>query len=373
MRTLNKYIVQDFLVIFALTLAIITFVMSVGAVLKAVDLVARGASVTAITRVFLYNMPYALTFSIPMSALTSVLLLFSRLSIDGEITAMRASGISLWEIAAPIVIVSIFLSAICAYISSSVAPDLRYRMRSLIIEIGGENPEEMIESGRWIRDFPGYTIYLGDRTGNRFEDITIFKVSPSGIEQSIRAKTGTVNVDRDTNTFHIDLYDVHIEQIGGRSDGDPGDFVSGVAQHYPVDIPLDELVSRARAERRRQEFSVSELLERARDMGAFYPGQESEWKERTRIEFVVEASERMALSFACFAFVLLGFPLGITSRRKESSIGIGISIGLVFAFYFFIVLAKALVDHPQWYPELVIWTPVILGQIAGFVMIKRIM
>ena len=109
MRILHKYVVKDYLVTFALTLTVFTFVMCIVAMVKAIDLVARGISIFVFFQIFSYNIPYILMFSIPMSALTTVLLLFGRLSMDGEITAMRASGLSLWQIVSPLILISIVL------------------------------------------------------------------------------------------------------------------------------------------------------------------------------------------------------------------------------------------------------------------------
>lgn len=372
MRILNRYLIQDFLVIFSLSLLIITFVMSVGAVIKAVDLIARGGAPIAILKVFLFNIPYALTFSIPMSVLTGVLLLFSRLSIDGEISAMRASGISLWEIISPVLMLAIMLSGACVYLNSTLAPKLNYRMRGVILEIGGANPANLLEAGRWIRDFPGYTIHMAERDGDEFRDISIFKVSPNGMEQSIRAKRGTVEINDAGDKFLIDLYDVRIDSVGDRSADEVGDFRDGYARHYPEEIPLDKLLQRARDEKKTKERTLGELITAIRGMKAFFPDQTEEWRAEQRVKYVVEANERLALSIACFAFALLGIPLGITSRRKESSAGIGISILLVFIFYFFIILAQSLIDRPQWHPELIVWLPVILAELGGFLLIRRI-
>ena len=66
MRTLNRYIVFDYLVIFLAALGLITFVMTVGALVKAVDLMARGISAALIVKFFFQNIPYILSFSMPI-------------------------------------------------------------------------------------------------------------------------------------------------------------------------------------------------------------------------------------------------------------------------------------------------------------------
>ena len=82
MRVLNKYIVYDFLVTFLLTVAIFTFIMCLGSVVRAMDLLARGVGGWFIFQVFSYNIPFLLTFSIPISVLTAILLQFGRMSFD---------------------------------------------------------------------------------------------------------------------------------------------------------------------------------------------------------------------------------------------------------------------------------------------------
>ena len=132
MRVLDRYLLRTFLVTFALTLAVFTFVMCLGAVVKAIDLLARGVSGWFILKVFFYNIPFLLSFSIPMSVLTSVLLNFGRMSFDGEVTAMKACGISMWQIVAPILVIALGFSALCLYINTSLAPENRLKFRAMI-------------------------------------------------------------------------------------------------------------------------------------------------------------------------------------------------------------------------------------------------
>ena len=69
--------------------------------------------------------------------------------------------------------------------------------------------------------------------------------------------------------------------------------------------------------------------------------------------------------------LVIGIPLGLRSRRRESTVGVAISLGLVFVFYLFIVLADALVNRPALRPDLIIWIPVLVGEAAGFYLLWR--
>jgi len=90
-----------------------------------------------------------------------------------------------------------------------------------------------------------------------------------------------------------------------------------------------------------------------------------------RMSLMVEVSTRLALSLSCYAFVLLGAALGMKIHRKESSIGIAVSLLLVFIFYFFIIIADAMVNHPEFQPHLIVWIPFVASEIIGYVLIKR--
>ena len=95
------------------------------------------------------------------------------------------------------------------------------------------------------------------------------------------------------------------------------------------------------------DMTYLELIHAIRDVRGVFPDLENEDLLKQRMKTVVELNERLALSLSCFAFAMLGIPLGLISRRRESSIGVGISLLVVFFFYFFIILADSLVKSPQ--------------------------
>ena len=117
---------------------------------------------------------------------------------------------------------------------------------------------------------------------------------------------------------------------------------------------------------------MAELIHAIRNIRQVLPNVEEEDLIRQKTSMVVEANERLSLALSCFAFTLLGIPLGMKSRRKESSAGVGIALLLVFVFYLFIIIADSLVGHPELHPELIAWLPVVLAQGAGFYLIHRL-
>ena len=200
MRVLNKYIVYDFLITFILTVMIFTFIMCVGAVVKAIDLLARGVSGWFILQVFLFNIPFILTFSIPISVLTAILLQFGRMSFDGEVAAMKACGLSMWQIVSPIVLISIGLSFFCFYLHNSLAPQSHFAQRRVLVKVGMEEPVNLLEEGRFVKEFPGLMVYIARRDGRKVSDIVVYEMRGDGVVRNIRAKSGELKADKAKQT-----------------------------------------------------------------------------------------------------------------------------------------------------------------------------
>lgn len=370
MRVLQRYILTDFLVTFLVTLGVFTFVMCLGVVIRAIDIAARGVSVELIAKIFLYNIPYMLTFTIPISTLTASLLLFGRISFDGELTAMKACGLSLWNILSPIVITSALLSVLCMWINTSIAPRCKELSRTVLRDIGMEQPVNLLEAGRFIQDFPGMMIYVGSRDGNEVEDVVVYERDEMGLVRNVRAHRGELRSDDAAQALFVDLYGVRIDQRDNElSEGAPRTH-SVNAEYYPVKIDLSSFSKRTHR-KKPSDMIITELIDNIRDVRKAFPDLRTQDLLRQRMFMIVEVNKRFALSLSCFAFALIGIPLGMKSRRKESSVGVGIALGLVFLFYLFMIIANSLVSAPAWRPDLVVWLPVILCEIIGFWLIWR--
>jgi lipopolysaccharide export system permease protein len=373
LRKLNQYLVKDFLTVFAVAMLLITFAFTIGAIYKAIDIMARGIAIDVVGRFFLYNIPYSLAYSIPISALFSTLLIFGRLSADSEISAMKSSGLSMWQIASPIVLISLVLVGICLYNNCVVYPSTTYANRRLIKGLGVEDPIKLLEEGRFIREFPGYMIYVGKKSKNRVRDLVVYEVDrDSGeVTGSIRAGSGIMTADREQGVLKIDLFDVRIEIPDADAPGDTGRVRYVNARNYPIRLDFNELMGSSKVSKKRKNMTLSELAYRIRNVELENPLLQPEDRRIEHARNLVEANQRLALAMSPFMFVLIAIPLGITSHRKESSIGMVMSLGIMFVYYIFMILSDTLDKSPQLYPWLIPWIPIIGGQIGGFILLRR--
>lgn len=488
MRILNAYITRNFLVTFLVTLLVFLFVMALGNIFKVIDLFSRGVSGMVILKVFSYGMPFSLIFAIPMSVLAAIFLVFSRMANDREIVAIKASGISIWQIIQPPVLIAALLCLVCVYINCNLAPNSHYQRRLFLGRLGVETPLSLIDEGRFIRDFPGLTLYIGKKDGLRLSEIVIYRFGEGGLKQTIRAQSGTISVNAtNRNLVHISLRQVRMAQADEKNPDDLALSKQLSAGEYPLDIDMSEILKSGIVYKKRADLTVRELVRSIRgsvllvpddfrDLDAFIrllrdpPDSLAEWinsmfgesalylldayngsaqsreflrpvllaelnrlirgpliytpglfagvkitgptQERLaqpaqgealmllnrmllddaypgllarnlisdfnpedlnvhRMALMVEFNTRLALSFSCFAFVLLGAALGVKIHRKESSIGIAVALVMVFIFYFFIIIADSMVGLPRYQPHLFVWIPFFLAEGIGFYLIRR--
>ena len=363
MQILHKYIAGNLLVSFLATLVVFTFVMSIGVAFKVTDLLARGVAWHPIMKVLLSGVPSALALSIPVSMLTSCLLVFGRFSADGEIAAMKACGVSLWTVVKTPRLIALGLVVVCVYINNELVPRGHYLRRSEVRRLGMESPLEMLNEGRFIRDFAGLTIYIGSRVDDRLYDVRIYDLRTTSIRREVRAKSGLVKTGDNKSDLILDLRDVRVDPF---FDDRPG---AMFCSRWLVTIP-DAFKTREYL-KRDDDMTYGELLDGILNVAERYPTLAAADLAKQRMRLLVQLNKRLVLSFSCYAFVLLGIPLGIRTHRKESSIGVAISLGLMFSFFLFVIAAESLAKQPEMQPHLIAWLPVLLSMLLGSLLLNR--
>ncbi len=364
-----------------MTVAVFTFVMLLGNVLKEVlDLVVSGyVSVGLFAEAIGLLIPWVWAFSLPMGMLTATLLVFGRFSADQELTAVRAGGISLASLVAPVLFLSLLMCALSAWVNLEVAPLCRVAYNDLRFKVGAELSKAQLPEGRYIKDFPGYILYVGRNKQGTLEDIKVLILpDKTNVALTVFAPHGRLMVDTTNQQFSLKLFNAESVYLNG-------DQISTQQGDWETDhISLKQ---KARSKAGINDMTFAQLRAELRDVERRFgqPPSTNLTKAQTR-ELItkirksrddattpirVQIHKQWAASFACFGFTLVGIPLGIRVHRRETNVGFSVALVLVLVYYGLLLVGMGLDTRPEFAPHLIVWVPNFLFQAVGAVLLWR--
>jgi lipopolysaccharide export system permease protein len=377
LKTLHLYLSRQVLITLLFTLSVFTFVLLLGNVLKEIiDLLVAGRiSAGSVVRAVGLLIPYVMPFVLPFGMLTAVILVFGRFSADQELTAVRASGISLLSLTPPILLISLVLCGISALFNLEVAPRCREAYKAIVLQLGARTVANMITEDRFIDELPGMVLYLRRKHGDRMEDVRIYDLAKNQITSKVSAKSGIIHYDVEARQLWFELFDVVVETRELRTPADTESFIGPPPPEKPSEW---QAAQGARVETKA--VDLSELLKANRKPKLSEMSFARLWKEREEYEargvevtpIRFQLHRQVAFSFACFAFTLVGIPLAIQAHRRETTIGVALALGLILIYYAFFITADALATRENLHPHLLAWIPNILFPGIGVLLLKRV-
>lgn len=380
MKTLHKYLLRQVAASLAMTALVFTLVLLLGNALKELLplIVNHQATFGVLAKAIGLLIPFVGTFALPISMLTASLLVFGRFSADQELTAARASGVSLLSLIMPVLILSLALCGLSAAVNLEFAPRCRVAYNSLRFAIKTAVMSQLqLPEGRPISDFPGYIVYFGKNRNRNLQDVLLFQLkNETNIEMSVRAPRGRIEVDREKERLILHLYDATIEYVSSGIAGISGEATFelnlGAAQTSTAQPGISDMTFvQLRDELRRWERRIN--LPPPKVPSAELQRLNSELQKWNDIAepMRVQMHRQVAFSFACFSFTLVGIPLGIRMHRRETNVGVAIALGLVAIYYALMILASSQSTRAELAPHLWMWAPNFLFQAVGAVLLWR--
>ena len=420
MRLITKYLFREISSPFLISLLIITFILFINFLLRAIDrFLGKGLEISIILEYLFLNLAWIIALSIPMAMLLATLTTFGRLSEDNEINALRSSGISFLSILNPPLVFGFSIAILLIIFNNFVLPEMNFKARLLSGDIYRKRPDINIEPGVFLDNIPNYNMIISDKKDSTMINVRIFSKGKTLSQTSIYAKTG--NLSTLSNAFLLTLNNGEIHEIENK---DYINYRRILFDTHRILIPADDILLNRRdsSNRTDREMTIPMIVEKIkkynkkieivnkRIKGAFHRtiGDSilpknidnglltiSVLKDSLRVnpshtinqlnkkerqlrslerqmkndfnliksynkgknKYKVEAHKKFSIPFACILFVLLGAPLGVMAKRGGFSISTALSFGFFLLYYILLITGEELADRNHVSPELGMWAP----------------
>ena len=365
-RILSIYLISEILPPFLIGLLAFTVILFTARMLKLVELVVtRGLPLLKIGKLFTLILPTFLEMTVPMALLLGILLGLGRLSSDQETTALKASGISPFQILLPIGMLALFISLLSLLITTLVRPVANRTLNKELYNIAKGHVVTALREKVFNDNFPDVLIYVEEVVppGNASQGILIVDRRDPDRENVIFGKVALFLTDEESRTLNLKIFDGIIHE---REKTTPN-FSQTHFNVYNIKLDLEEAFSLMRKkERRPKEMSLQQLGRtiRSKEAKGIKPTPE-----------VMELHQRFSFAFAPLVFGLLGVSLAMmpTPSRTGRSWGLASCLFWLLVYYGLLSIGKALGEREIIFPVIALWLPnLVLVLIAAYFFRKAV-
>ncbi|HSP42627.1 MAG TPA: LptF/LptG family permease [Luteolibacter sp.] len=360
MRISDRYIGKQILLGTLYAVLVLGLVLVLGNLFKKLQplLVEQKAPLELVLRFVLSVLPVSLMYTVPWGFLSAVLLVFGRLSAGHEITGFRVAGVSLVRLAAPVFVIGALLSAGSLWLNTHLVPRSKATTLELVYEQAARDPKSLLKPGVVQGNFKGgaagvQKVLIEDRSGEWVEGFHYHQLNEDGGGRTyVHAARAALEVDDANRQLRIKLEDAFFENH--RPDGRVEMAFAGMAE--PLLIDLKDPRSR------RQRPSSMTSTEIRSQLG-------EEPDAEKRVGLYTELVKRQSFSMACLAFAFIAVPLGLHSRRRESSGGLILSLVIGTGYFLVTVLAQQFSSEAA--ATAVLWSPNVACVLLGVWLFRR--
>jgi LPS export ABC transporter permease LptG/LPS export ABC transporter permease LptF len=312
-------------------------------------LVTTSATPGTVGFLFLLLLPSTMPLTIPLGVLAGILITLSRMSGDGEVTALRAAGLPAWRLLAPVVTFSLLAASAAGFCSLYLTPLSNQRLIRVINSLGAAQLSSEIQPRVFEESFPNKVLYVGDLIPGSpvtWRRVFIADLTPPSERQSAAPRKGDWPVvtlaaeaivlpDPARNRLQLSL-----------KDGATYEAAPDPSEYHRIQFPRGEqaLEAKPRTEMRAKNYTATPTRDLLPEL-------------RHSVEARIEFHQRLALPMACLLLGLAAFPMGVASRRGGKSGAFVITVGFALFYYTALVSLIGLAREGRIPAELASWLP----------------
>jgi lipopolysaccharide export system permease protein len=360
-KTSFSYVLKEISQIFLIGLMVFMIIVLMDKIFRLIELiVTKGASLLHILRLMMYITPSFLIFTVPMALLLGTLLTFGRLSSDNEITAFKASGVSLYQLFRPVFLFSIAASLFTTWLVFYGLPWGNRGFMATLQTIVQTKADVEIQERVFNDEFEGLVVYV-DKVpieGQKMEGVLIYDERDEDRYNTIFAKEAFLLNDPRSGDLVLKLVKGEIH----RTEQKTKTYHRIRFEAYDLRLELSKTFEAIGRKLKEHEMSIEEINARIEKM-------RQEGKNPAPLQ--VELHKRYALPFACVVFGLIGVPLGIQPRRSGRSHGFVFSILILLGYYVSLSACEMLAVRGAIPAFMAGWAPTFLfAGLGGYLLVK---
>jgi lipopolysaccharide export system permease protein len=421
---LYRYILRAHIAPFFLGLSVVILLFVLQFVMKFIDqLVGKGLSTLVIIELITTNLAWMLVLAVPMAVLAATLMAFGNLSASHEITSMKAAGVSLYRMMAPVLLASVVITVLLFFFDNDVLPEANHRAKVLATDIRRKKPTLTLVPGLFSQEISGYSILVRKtfEPSNNLEGVTIYDYTDPNANVLITANDGTLSFSRDYRYLIMDLHKGEIHELSGedfkeyrqvrferhritmKAEGfefersSEGAFSRGdrelsvqAMMAYVDSLKKANVQSQRRVESLSAQLSATPStvktdsaisgaeagqtsLGKARIIRGMIQSEKSviAYNETHIDQYMVEVHKKYALPAACIVFVIVAAPLGMMARKGNFGVAATFSLAFFLFYWACLIGGEKLADRGLLTPFLGMWCANIFLSILGIYLTIR--
>lgn len=351
-RLISLYIFREITAPFLLSVVILTVTALLTKTVKLVGLLlTHGLGPSFVFRFLVSVIPGFLIYTIPISFLIAVLVAFTRLSSDSEITAMKGAGLSLFTLARPVAAAAFVTFLVTLTMTLYLFPWGNLNLKRLLIEAAGQNITAGMEARTFYDGFKDAVIYvdhISERSGE-MEGVFITEKGPSGQSNIFFADRGEFGSSPEKYSLYLRLTD----GTAHRFDETKNAYHTAGFSTYVLKLNMTGAVSPGAVNKTNRELYPGELASKIRNIQS---------KGSAASPYIIDFHKRFALPASVFIFALLGVPLGLQKIRSARLTGFSIALAVVLVYYVLSTALEGIGENGLINPVFAVWgSDIIMG------------
>jgi len=362
---MSRYILKEHISPFIFGLSLIIFIFTMNLLFQMLGrITGKGIPLMIILEYFALNLAWIVALAVPMAVLIATVSAFGRLSSDGEITALRASGIAPTRLIRPVLGAAAFLAVGIGLFNNYLLPDMNHRNKLLLADISRKRPIWKLDPGVFDFSIPNYVLRSDriDSENNLMHELVIFDSHKPDQRSTIVADSGKLSVVETEERIMLMLFDGEIHRPSP-DEPDLYEKTSFDSAVFRIDAP-GMVLKRARSGHRGdRELSAEQMWGMVQEMKRDSRG--TRYEMRRIASYMVEIHKKFSIPVACLVFVLLGTPLGVMAHR--GGLGVSGAISLIFftIYWALLINGEDLANRLLVSPVVAMWSPNVILTLFG--------